>query len=333
MTKTKQMYEYHDDNENDDNENDDSFLSDKISLIKNIGSEVIVDVMFYTFGKSTVMKIYTLSISEDGEDGFYRTHTYILDNDKHNNGLFDFLDDLYSKRIIFFQSGKNVQALMYALFKTEEFFYKTCCFNFKEYCEFISEAALSETAKSDFSNPLTNKVLSGYGLSEESKILFEKRSFNVSIGKHIPKLIKKLKNEYDKVVEKYEKKFCCVCINSTEKITPSFLVDPTIGLPLVVYSPEFAEVFLKKQLKSIIESSILDTVGIDEIKIDLWGIMPNTTVKELISIFGNDGDVKCDYTDEDMESLDFIIAKFKSLHLSKKIYDKTKEKNETVLSI
>lgn len=281
--------------------------------------DVVVNVDFCEYNKIMFMRFDVLSIT--GDDGRYYSIIYDLSTKHATNGLFDFFDDYYSKRFSFFSSNKRIQALCIALWEIEEKFYKETGFNFKEYTEAVIRTAVEKATTNELSI-FSGKLTDGYTVGLEASKIYKEKQSAIGASGNIEKIGKLLKKCFDKCLKKInDKKFCCIGINNTPKLPPSFIMDPIVGLPLIIFDVNYISSVLKNCFKSCFENDVFKIVGIDTINIDLWGVGDDLDIKTLMNIVGEDGEFKGEYEKDAIEELDMFLGKYKTIHLNKNLYN------------
>lgn len=315
--------------ENLESQSDEDIVTkcDSPNLLKP-SADVVVNVEFFEKNKTNFMRFDVMTIS--GDDGRYYSILYDLSTRNGTNGLFDFIDDYYSNRFCFFPSSKSIQALCIALHEQEERFYKNTGFNFKDYGDSVVQVSVEKTTRADI--PIAKcKISDGYSIGCEAYRIYKEKHSAIGGNGHIEKIGSSLKKFFDKALKKFsDTKFCCVGITNTPKIPQSFVMDPIVGLPLIIYDENYVSMLLKSCFRGSFNSDTFKVAGIDKIIVDLWGIGEDLDVDGLMKIVGIDGELKVNYDKETFDDLDIFLGKFKTIHFGKNSYNES-DNHQTVI--
>ena len=193
-------------------------------------------------------------------------------------GIYDILDDFYQKRIKFFNSDRTVQEFLLTLNTLEKRFQKTTGKTFAEYYAEINNYASEKINLLDkFNHPMLQQIyLQGYGISLECKEFYKTKL----------ECIKKIGNN-GIYVEDYASKILelpCVCVDISENNSPSFFIEPSIGMPVIFHYSEFATEYIDNLLIPYHKHNIFKNH-----KIAFCTIGQKIRMAELLALCGKDG--------------------------------------------
>lgn len=296
------------------------------------GDDVLVDVVVLNVDITgsddcRMLRFDTVEYSANGVR--YGSRYYCLDFNLGTNGVFDMLDEYFIGRFHFLHSSKSCQEFLTAMADVEEIFRDKTGTNFFDMCKKMNGAIIESLKDSADADDDDDVLWNGYGISNETVRAFKARravldgldfkSLNAEIVKRF--------NFYREYVE--TKHFCAFCVQySDEYVHPNVVVDPTLMRPLIVYIPKFAKMACEKVAHNYLSTDVFQDIGIEEMNVDLYPLMPNTTPSDLKSVYGKDLKVK-DY--DGLAEKDFIIGKYKTLTFTEEGYAEREDSLDSMI--
>lgn len=240
----------------------------------------------------------------------YGSRYYCLDFGLGTNGMFDMLDEYFSRRFRFLHSSKSCQVFMTAMADVECIVRDMTGKDFFKLCGDMNGSVV-ECLESVGKCGDDDVLWDGYGISGESvKAFLAKRGFfdEIDFDKINEELVKRF-NFYREYVE--TKHFCAFCVQfNDDLVTPNVVEDPVVSLPLVVYIPKFAEAICEKVAMNYLTSDVFQDVGIEGMNTNLYLLMPDAKVSDLKSLYKKNLKVK-DF--DGIEECDFVTGLYKTL--------------------
>lgn len=237
------------------------------------------------------LRFDVLSSTSQGKP-IYASKTYCLKANNGFSGLFDLFDDFFQKRIRFFNSSRSVQKFLIALNKSEMEFMERTGRNFLDYYNSVSKYAVDTVQFHDsFANPMTECLSSGYGIEKESKKSYNAKTNVISQmehGEEIASIIIDFMSSSNAC--KYVGNF--ICIDATDENEQTFFMESSINMPMLFYYFDFAVMYMNNLVIPYVKNKAF---GFEmKPKIEIYGLKNSTTLSDLLSICGNEGEVLTD---------------------------------------
>ena len=270
--------------------------------------DTVVDVSVNNTKNSLV--VYLNCVKVDGGVGKFSNRTYLLSAKSGTLGMFDLLDDFFMGRFRFFYSSKTVQAFMMAIVEAERKFKKQSGFALHEYCAKITGLSLKDMADDEsLEKSLSCRLHGGYGIRNEAMSFNERKRRHINM-KYMEQLgIDVVKGFLKNMKYIDTKHFVSIAVNTIDDLEPSLLIDPFVGLPMVMYMPEFVEILIAKVAHSFMGTPTFRKAEIDHIYFEIFLLMPETTVADMKEFARADGEIR-DYGS--IEEEDFIVGRYKT---------------------
>ena len=224
--------------------------------------DVVLHVDINETVNGSVMRFDVLTSNSHGSP-VYASKSYCIGDAPNINGIFDFFDDFFQKRINFLYSSISVQRLMLALDNVERRFAEYTGHSFAECYHMISSHAIDSLQLHDaMSNPMMDFLSSGYCIEVESEKTYSvKTSFSNSIDvfKDVAyRLANFFKNGDCGNIGNY------VCFDVTEG-NRSFFMEDTIGMPMLFHYYDCAKKYLENLVLPYVRSGIVGDATVVEI--------------------------------------------------------------------
>lgn len=219
-------------------------------------------------------------------------------------GLFELFDDIFQKRIKFFNSSRNVQKFLLSIDKSEKSFSEKTGRNFLDfYSEIRNKTVDIANMRSSFSNPLTEPISSGYGIESESRT-----------SRNFLKLLMSMMDSssiVSEIVENYSKGIDSkignyICVDMTDPDNPTLFMDSVLNMPLLLYYFDYAIKYIENLVIPYSKSGIFGKNNCVDVRI--YNLRNDRTLDETIGICREDGTI-LDFSKDIFED-DFIKIKF-----------------------
>lgn len=222
----------------------------------------------------------------------YASKTYCLKAENGFSGLFDLFDDFFQKRIRFFNSSRSVQKFLISLNNSEKKFMERTGRSFLDYYNDITKHAVDTVHfHNSFANPMTEYLSSGYGIEKESKKSYNAKTNVISQMEHGEEIALSI---IDSLISTNDCRHVgnFVCIDATDEDEQTFFMESSINMPMLFYYFEFAVMYMNNLVIPYAKNKVF---GIEKNpKIEIYGLKNSTTLSDLLSICGDEGEVLTD---------------------------------------
>ena len=222
----------------------------------------------------------------------YASKTYCLKAENGVSGLFDLFDDFFQKRIKFFNSSRSVQKFLISLNKSEKKFMERTGRSFLDYYSDITRHAVDTVhLYNSFANPMTEYLSAGYGIEKESKKSYNAKTSLISQMEYEEEIALSIIDSL-RSADDFGSVGNFVCIDVTDEDEQTFFMESSINMPMLFYYFEFAVMYMNNL---VIPYAKNKAFGIEKNpKIEIYGLKNSTTLSDLLSICGDDGEVLTD---------------------------------------
>lgn len=249
-------------------------------------------------------KFDLLKLDSDGNLTYSSKSYHLFDCNNGYIGLFELFDDIFQKRIRFFNSSRNVQKFLLSIDKSEKAFSEKTGRSFLDfYSEVRNKTADIANMKSSFSNPMTESISSGYGIEAESRT---SRNFSKLLMSMMDSgsIVSEIIENYDKSTDSKTGNY--ICVDMTDSDNPTLFMDSVLNMPLLIYYFDYAIKYIENL---VIPYSISGIFGKNKfVEVRIYNLRNDRTLNETLGICKEDGTI-LDFSKDIFED-DFIKIKF-----------------------